>query len=288
MGAVRRGDDGLRGSESVALGVRPRPLSRSLTARLDRRTILRSAAFLGAVAALGPPVEQTMLAAGVERSRGWLVSTHLPGTALRWRLAVPAECRGLVIALHGKGSASGYWFNVLDGARIARETGLAVAAIDGLRSYWHPREGSDASAMLVREFLPLLAGRGLPTDRIGLTGVSMGGYGSLYLAGALGPGRVFGVATMSAALRRDYADTSAGAFDDAADFARHSVFARVGLLDGIPISLACGAEDRFAEGNIGLSRVLPRVRTVFDEGGHTTAYCREHWGAQMAWLADRV
>ena len=274
--------------ERAALEARPRPLSRAMAARLDRRTILRSAAFLGAVAALGPPAEQTMLAAGVELSRGWISSTHLPGTELRWRLAVPERCRGLVIALHGKGSASGYWFNVLDGARIARETGLAVAAIDGGLSYWHPREGSDASAMLTQEFLPLLADRGLPTQRIGLTGVSMGGYGSLYLAGELGPGRCFGVATMSAALRQDFADTSPGAFDDAADFAKHSIFARVGRLSGIPVSLACGSEDRFFEGIIALGRLLPRARVVLDEGGHTTAYCRDHWGDQMAWLADRI
>ena len=278
----------LTAGEREALAARPRPLSRALAARLDRRVILRSAAFLGAVAALGPPAEQTVLAAGVETTRGWLTSTHLPGTALRWRLAVPQRRRGLVLALHGKGSASGYWFNVLDGARIARETGLAVAAIDGLLSYWHPREGSDAPAMLTREFLPMLAQRGLPTERIGLTGVSMGGYGSLYMAGDLGPGRVFGVATMSAALRQDFADTSPGAFDDAQDFAKHSIFARVGRLNGIPISLACGSEDRFFGGNVELGRLLPRARLILGEGGHTTAYCRDHWGDQMAWLADRI
>lgn len=285
---ARGRSDQLTPGERAALEARPRPLSRALAARLDRRTILRSAAFLGAVAALRPPVEQTMLAAGVDVSRGWLTSKYLPGTELRWRVAVPQRCRGLVLALHGKGGASGYWFNVLDAARIARETGLAVAAVDGLLSYWHPREGSDAPAMLTREFLPLLAARGLPTERIGLTGVSMGGYGSLYLAGELGPGRVFGVATMSAALRQDFADTSPRAFDDAEDFAKHSIFARVGKLSGIPISLACGDEDRFFEGNVALSRLLPRARVILDEGGHTTAYCRDHWGDQMAWLADRI
>ncbi len=284
--SVRPGTPRARSADS--LPAPPRPLSRALNARLDRRTILRSAAFLGVIAAAGPPVEETMLDAGVDVTRGWLESTYLPGPELRWRLAVPRNPRGLVLALHGKGSASGYWFHVLDGARIARETGLAIAAIDGGRSYWHPRADSDASAMLRREFLPLLASRGLPTERIGLTGVSMGGYGALHLAGELGPARVFGVATMSAALRRDFAATSRGAFDDAANFALHSIFARTGMLSGIPVSLACGTADRFYGGNVDLARLLPRARTVFGEGAHTTAYCREHWGPQMGWLADRV
>lgn len=142
--------------------------------------------------------------------------------------------------------------------------------------------------MLVREFLPLLARRGLPTERIGLTGVSMGGYGALWLAAHLGPARVAGVATMSAALRHRYVDTSTGAFDDAQDFARNTIFARVDRLQQIPLWLACGTFDRFYQGNRDLAARLPLARTAFGPGGHTTAFSREYWGSAMRWLGRRM
>ncbi len=264
------------------------PLARLLAARVDRRTVLRSAAFLGGLSAVGSPAESVLLAAGVKLTRGRLDSRHVPGPGLLWRVAVPQDARGLVLALHGKGAGAGYWFSALDAARIARETGLAVAAIDGRATYWHKRAGSDATAMLTQEFLPLLARQGLPTARIGLTGVSMGGFGALHLASELGAPRVFGVFTMSAALRRTFAGTSAGAFDDADDFMRASIFARVRALRDIPLWLACGTSDRFYAGNATLARRLPHAITTFDSGGHTTAYSRGHWGAGMRWLAAQA
>lgn len=270
------------------LSTRQTPLSRVLAARLDRRTVLRSAAFLGALSAVGSPAESVLLASGVATSRGRLESAYVPGEALAWRLAVPRDAHGLVIALHGKGAGASMWFTALDAARIARETGLAIAAIDGRLTYWHPRADSDAPAMLTREFLPLLAKKGLPTDRIGLTGVSMGGFGALYLASELGPQRVTGVVTMSAALRHTFAGTSAGAFDDADDFARCSIFGRVDALRRIPLWMACGTSDRFYPGNVALARKLPRAVTTFDAGGHTTAYSRTHWGSGMTWLAGQA
>lgn len=283
------GHGGDRAPQSTAAGlrVRPRPLSRALSARLDRRTMLRSGAALGALATI-VPASGSGLSAGVHTTRGELFSQYLGGEPLNWWLAVPRRATGLVLALHGKGSSAGYWFAALDAPRIARETGLAIAAVDGRLSYWHPRAASDSPSMLTREFLPMLTARGLPTTRIGLTGVSMGGFGALYLAGELGPERVFGVVTMSAALRRAFAATSIGAFDDEADFLRHSIFMRVDRLKQIPLWMACGTSDRFYPGNVELARSLPNARTVFDRGGHTTAYSRAHWGDGMAWLARQL
>ncbi|WP_226344222.1 alpha/beta hydrolase-fold protein [Agilicoccus flavus] len=253
----------------------------------DRRAFLRAAVLLGSIGVGSVAIEQTV-SRKVRLERGRLRSRFLPGRPLEWRVAVPSRPTGLVLAFHGKGGTSNVWFDVLDAARIARRTGLAVAAIDGLKSYWHPRRDSDATTMITDEFLPLLADRKLPTDRIGLTGVSMGGYGALYLASALGPERVTGVATMSAALRWRYGDTSAGAFDDEADFEAHSIFARTDLLRTIPISLCCGRSDRFIRGNEALARVLPHAESTFDVGGHTTDYCKAHWLGQMEWLAERA
>lgn len=265
---------------------------RRLAARLagpTRRTVLSSVGLAGATVALGVLAAEGVGASSlVEHDEGTLDSRHVPGRPLRWQLAVPTSPRGLVLALHGKGSSSSVWFGALSAEAVAARTGLAIAAIDGRRTYWHRRDDSDAPAMLTREFLPMLTARGLSTDRIGLTGISMGGYGALRLAAELGPARVWGVATMCAALRTRFEDTSRGAFDDEADFARHSVFAHVDALGRVPVRLACGFDDRFYRGNRRLARLLPHAVTVFDEGGHTTDYCRSHWGGSMAWLASLV
>lgn len=250
-----------------------------------RRTVLHSTAFLAVAVAGGLAADPAALSWGVRVERGSLRTDRLPGREVRWRLAVPPQPRGLVVALHGKDGDAGVWFDVLGAAKVARRTGLAVAAVDGGRGYWHPRAASDTPGMVVHDLLPRLAERGMPTTRIGLTGVSMGGYGALWLAGELGPERVFGVATMCAALRTRFLDTSAGAFDDAADFDRNSIFARLDRLHDLPVHLACGVDDRFYAGNRALARRLPAAESTFDEGGHTTAYCRAHWPGSMEWLA---
>lgn len=264
------------------------PVTRQLADGLDRRTVLRSAAFLGAAVAGGLAADSVSLSWGVQVHQGSFRTDRLPGREVRWRVAVPERPRGLVVALHGKDGNAGMWFNALDAAAVARHSGLAVAAVDGGRTYWHPRATSDAPSMVVEDFLPRVAKLGLSTERIGLTGVSMGGYGALWLAGELGPERVFGVSTMCAALRMRYEDTSIGAFDDADDFARNSIFSRLDRLQHIPVAIACGSGDRFYPGNRAFARRFPAAHATFDEGGHTTSYCRRHWPAGMEWLAGRV
>ena len=69
--------------------------------------------------------------------------------------------------------------------------------------------------MVVDEFLPMLAERGLlagPGDRIGLLGWSMGGYGALRLAALLGADRVAAVAAVSPAMWSDPDDASRSGF----------------------------------------------------------------------------
>ena len=102
---------------------------------------------------------------------------------------------------------------------------FAIAAADGGdHEYWHPRRGTDPAGMIVHEFLPLLARLGLDVHRIGLLGASMGGYGALYLAERLTRRRVAVMVAESPAIWHEAAQTVEGAFDDAADFARHTIF----------------------------------------------------------------
>ena len=68
---------------------------------------------------------------------------------------------------------------------------LVVAGVDGGdHSYWHPRaDGSDARAMLVSEFMPMVAGKVGVALPAAVVGWSMGGFGALLLAesGLAGP-----------------------------------------------------------------------------------------------------
>lgn len=100
--------------------------------------------------------------------------------------------------------------------------------------------------MVVEEFLPLLRRHGLPVERIGLWGWSLGGYGALLLASRLGASRVAAVVTASPALWRSFAETEPDVFDDAADFSRNDVFTREGELAGIPLRIDVGDNDPFA------------------------------------------
>ena len=132
----------------------------------------------------------------VSRARGGVPTT--------WSLLRPADAPEdlpVVVALHGLGQDHRLPAAIgAAGALTAAGTPFALVAPDGGRSYWHPHHGEDAGTMVTDELLPRLADHGLRTDRIGLIGWSMGGYGVLRLAGLLGPSRVAGVVAASPAL----------------------------------------------------------------------------------------
>ncbi|WP_425559990.1 alpha/beta hydrolase [Leifsonia poae] len=165
---------------------------------------------------------------------------------------------------------------------------FAVAAVEGGNTYWHRRaSGEDAGAMVTDEFVPLLAAQGLTTDRIGLMGWSMGGYGALRLAGRLGPSRVAAVAAESPALWHHAGETARGAFDDPADFAANTVFGRQRELAGIPVRIDCGTGDGFYEAARDYADSLsPNPAGGFTAGGHDSAYWRRVAPSQLAFIAQ--
>jgi S-formylglutathione hydrolase FrmB len=167
---------------------------------------------------------------------------------------------------------------------------FALASVDGGESYWHARDsGEDAGAMVVDEFLPLLAGRSLDTKRLGFLGWSMGGYGALSLAGELGRDRVAGVAAESPALWHSYEDTAPGAFDDAADFAAATTLGRQGNLHGIPVRIDCGEGDRFyAATRDYVSGFDVRPAGGFQPGGHDVGYWRRMAPHQLRFLGQAL
>ncbi len=164
---------------------------------------------------------------------------------------------GVVIALHGAGG---------DGASMARQVApamtragvsqFAVICVDGSSTYWHAHaDGDDPVGMIVHEVLPRAAAAGMRAGRIGLVGLSMGGFGALLLAerfsaaaGTGGMPRVAAVAALSPAIFASYPDAraaNAAAFDSAADFARNDVFSTLGALRRVPALISCGRDDPF-------------------------------------------
>jgi S-formylglutathione hydrolase FrmB len=235
----------------------------------------------------------------VPSTSGSFVSSARRGETVGWTIAAP-EADGplpIAVALHGYGDDHADFFGshlgydrFLAAHVAAGGAPFAIASVDGGNRYWHRRaDGDDPAAMVVDEFLPLLARRGFDTARLAFTGYSMGGYGALHLAGVLGSARVRAVSAISAALWTSAGDTARGAFDDAADFRANTVIGRQRSLDGIAVRVDCGTGDGFE----------PAVRTYvdgfatapaggFEPGGHTTAYWRRLAPQQLAFLARHL
>ena len=154
----------------------------------------------------------------VRTSAGSFVSAYRPGVATHWSLAAPDMPPGnaqpelpVAIFLHGLGGDHSVLLeNLAADEALQRHLDaggapFAIAAVDGGDNWWHPRaNGTDTQSMLVKEFAPFLGRRGYDLGRIGLFGLSMGGFGALLLAsqGRL-PG-VRAVAAMSPAVWKAY------------------------------------------------------------------------------------
>jgi len=249
-----------------------------------RRSVIAAALGAGATALLAACGDE------VTWRSGRLTTSHWPGHAPRWRLALPAgsDRPPLVVVLHGRGGNADAAF---DGLRLqdhVARTGLAVASVDGSDLYWHRRRsGADPGSMVTDELLPLLRDQTAYAGPVAFLGWSMGGYGSLLLASALGPRAVGAVVAESAALWTEPGASAAGAFDDREDFEAHDVFepSRTRVLARIPVRLDCGATDPFVAANRAFATRLPSARLTVDDGGHNTAYWRAHASAQLDWVA---
>lgn len=253
----------------------------------SRRSVLRSG-LLALAGAAGVGGCGTAMGGPGEVREGRLTTEHWPGGSPRWLLALPEAPSATVIALHGYGSDATWWFDPPLAQQLAQDLGVAIVAIDGGNTYWHARaDGSDTGAMVLQDLLPAVEATGAPIERLAFTGFSMGGYGALLLATQLPPERVIGVATVSAALFLDAGEAAIGAFDDAKDFARHDIFERIEALRKVPVWLACGASDTFAETNHRLADQLPEAVSELDEGHHDRPYFESHWPRGMDFLATR-
>ena len=245
------------------------------------------------------------------RRRDVQMVTLIPAAA-----ASPAGL-GVVIALHGSGGSPATlapgMARAMSRARVSR---FAIICVDGGETYWHKRaDGDDPAGMIVHEVLPRAAAAGMHTCRIGIVGLSMGGYGALLIAeqfsaeqpstfqfrtrhgteeleagGEPGGGpAVAAVAALSPAVFATYDDARAAnpeAFDSPADFTRNDVVSSLFTLRRVPAFIACGTDDPFQpEVALVRSRLAALAHRPVPggimPGCHDGSFWARHWPAAL-------
>ena len=203
--------------------------------------------------------------------------------------------RPLLVFLHGRGAKPDFILSdrFFEALRVlGRRAPDVLLADGGDHSYWHDRRDGRWGSSVLREAIPAALAR-LQADpkRVAIGGVSMGGFGALDLA-RLSPARFCAVGGHSAALWARAGDTAAGAFDDAADFARHDVIgaARLRSPYDVPVWLDVGTVDPFRAADTQLATELKahgaRVSFHVWPGGHDDTYWQQHVEQYLRFYAD--
>jgi S-formylglutathione hydrolase FrmB len=223
----------------------------------------------------------------------WVHRT-LPQTA-----AVPAggaTGRPLLVFLHGRGghgnesNVNGAFFAALKA--LGGRAPVVVFPNGGVSSYWHRRASGDWARYVLDEVIPQALAR-LKADRhrVAIGGISMGGFGAFDIARQR-PGRFCAVGGHSPALLLRAGDTAPGAFDDAADFARHDVVGLARSRGRAPwgtarLWLDGGTADPFRAGGDALAAALA-IRIHHPAGGHDGRYWRAHYARYLRFYADAL
>jgi pimeloyl-ACP methyl ester carboxylesterase len=146
--------------------------------------------------------------------------------------------------------------------------------------------------MLTGELIPLCQRRGLgrAPHRIGVMGISMGGFGALLLAEKR-PDLVAAVAAISPAIWTSYDQAraaNAGAYASADDFATDDAVTHAALAR-MPVRVAAGHADPFYPGVQVLARVLPKDAVVdFSNGCHDGSFFTAQEPPSLAFLASHI
>jgi S-formylglutathione hydrolase FrmB len=248
-------------------------------------------------AAPGPQYSGTFYSPARQRTVGYSIG-YPPGHG-------PGDRLPLVIALHGFG---GDHANALSGLTpsqaVALKPGgiplppLTLVTVDGGGGYWNPHPGDNPQAMLTDELIPLCQRRGLGAGvrKIGVLGISMGGYGAILLAEKY-PHLIAAVAAISPAIWTSYAEARSAnpvAYASAADFAADDAVTHAAALAGVPVRVASAAADPFYDGVQALTRALPRnpggvpAEVYFGNGCHTGPFFNAQEPPSLAFLARHL
>ena len=280
---------GTAGFELVSRGVLP---GKSELDQFDGACAV-PAADLAGYAPPGPQQSGTFYSAARQTTVGYTIA-YPPGHRQGDRLP-------LVIALHGFG---GNHTDALSGLSPAQAAALkpggtplppmALITVDGGGGYWNPHPGDNPQAMLVDELIPLCqrAGLGAGTRKIGVLGISMGGYGAILLAEKY-PHLIGAVAAISPAIWTSYAEAksaNAGAYASAAGFAaRRRGHPRRPRWRRHPSASPRDTGDPFYPGVQALARALPESAEVYFGGGcHTGPFFNSQEPPSLAFLARHL
>jgi predicted esterase len=170
---------------------------------------------------------------------------------------------------------------------------MALVTVDGGRLYWNPHPGDNPMAMVVDELIPLCQrmGLGRSPSRVGVMGISMGGYGALLLAEKY-PGLFRAVAAISPAVWTSYSQARGveeDAFDSESDFMADDVVTHAGSLAAMPVRVASGYSDPFHPGVAALVDALPKTAVVeLSKGCHDGAFFIEQEPPSVAFLGNHL
>ncbi len=189
--------------------------------------------------------------------------------------------------------------------------GLILVAADGRRASWYLDAAPDApeagdwqyETIVTRHLVPEIDRRlrtwAEPAGR-GLTGMSMGGHGAVYLA-ARHPelfsacSAMAGVFSLTDTTQPRELAARLGSLEEHRDrWIEHSVLTQAGRFRGRPAALFidCGTEDPFIHNNRAVHRRLIELGVPHDyierPGGHTTAYWVNAMPYHLRFLADRL
>jgi predicted esterase len=237
---------------------------RRVAVTVSRRSLLLG--FMGAATALvgcgggeaAPRVETTRAAAfSTAALHEGVFDSRFLASQVGWAVAVP---RGIertaplpvLLYLHGLGADHRGPFDYV-GLHRALQTWaakggrpFAIATVDGGDGWWKPQsDGTDASRMVIEEYLPVLRHRGFDIDTLALGGASMGGYGALRLAGS-DRVRVRSVSVIAPALGEQ-----AGRSGSLTDVSQHPE-----RLVGTPVLLVVGTQDEFLGDDMAYAKAL--------------------------------
>jgi pimeloyl-ACP methyl ester carboxylesterase len=240
----------------------------------------------------GPSRSGTFYSTARSRQVGYTIAyppEHGPGSSLP-----------LIVMLHGFG---GNHTNAVAGMTPAQALALkvdghplppmAMATVDGGGGYWNPHPGDDPVAMVVDELIPMCQrlGLGNSPQKIGMMGISMGGYGAILLAEKY-PSLVSAVAAISPAIWATYDEAkgaNAGAYASLDAFTANDAITHVGALAGKPVRIASGSDDPFHPGVVALANVAPSSTTVIISSGcHTDPFFVSQEPSSLQFLGQHL
>jgi S-formylglutathione hydrolase FrmB len=231
------------------------------------------------------------------------IESKAVGRALPVTVVVPggdSARRGLVVFLHGRAGnqdseLNDQFFTALAG--VGARAPVIAFPYGGDHSYWHDRADGNWGDFIVDEAIPRVE-RDYGTDprRVAIGGISMGGFGA-FDAVLHHPEEFCAVGGHSPAVWQTGAETAAGAFDDAQDFARNDVVGAVAadpsIFAGKRFWLDAGVDDPFQLGDRALVDALRAggvgvERHLSWPGGHESGYWNSHWAPYLRFYASAL